>query len=272
MAIPKWAPTDVPLDRPSAARMYDYYLGGFHNFEIDRQMAEQAIALWSDLPLIMRANRAFLRRSVNYLVGKGIDQFLDIGSGIPTVGNVHEIAQQANAAAHVVYVDIDPIAVAHSRAILQGTSNVAAIQADIREPLQILTDQQVRKLLNLDRPIALFVVAVLHFIPDDAQASNAIREFRDAVAPGSFLVISHATFEGMPARSREHEELYARTPNPLKMRSRIDIQNFFGDFELVEPGLDYIPLWRPEGADDLFVEEPERCSGYAGVGRKSPRL
>ena len=268
MAIPRWAPPDVPLDRPSAARMYDYYLGGFHNFELDRQVAEQAIALWPDLPLIMRANRGFLRRAVTYLVGQGIDQFLDIGSGIPTVGNVHEVAHRGDPEAHVVYVDIDPIAVAHSRAILQATPNVAAIQADLRKPGQILADPQVHALLDLGRPIAVLVVAVLHFLPDDLEAAGSIRVLRDALAPGSYLVISHATYEGMPEKSREHEELYARTPNPLKTRSHAEIQAFLGDFELIEPGLVYLPLWRPEGADDLFLDHPERCSGFAGVARK----
>src|SRR5438045_7993716 len=128
MAIPNWVSSDVPLDKPSAARMYDYYLGGSHNFELDRKMAEQAMALWPDLPLIMQANRAFLRRAVNYLLSQGIDQFLDIGSGIPTVGNVHEVAQQANPESRIVYVDIDPVAVAHSQAILAGNPHAAVIQ------------------------------------------------------------------------------------------------------------------------------------------------
>src|SRR5438093_11721643 len=132
--------------------MYDYFLGGYHNFEIGRKAAEAAIAIYPDFALVMRANRAFLRRAVEYLVAQGVDQFLDIGSGIPTVGNVHEVAQRANPAARVVYVDIDPIAVAPSQAILQGTPNVAAIQADLREPQQILAGPQVRALLNFDRP------------------------------------------------------------------------------------------------------------------------
>jgi hypothetical protein len=268
MTVQKWAPSEVSADTPNAARMYDYYLGGFHNFEADRKMAEQAIALWPDLPLIMRANRAFLRRSVNYLVGQGIDQFLDIGSGIPTVGNVHEAAQQANHAARVAYVDVDPIAITHSRSILQGTPNVVAIQADVRAPDRILADPQVRGLLDFQRPIALLLVAVLHFVTDDAEAAASVRRMREALAPGSFLVICHASYEGMPAKRSEHEALYARTPTPLKMRSRAEIQQFFGDFEMVEPGLVFIPLWRPERADDLFLDEPERCTGFAGLGRK----
>jgi hypothetical protein len=248
--------------------MYDYYLGGSHNFELDRQVAEQAIALWPDLPLIMRANRGFLRRAVTYLVGQGIDQLLDIGSGIPTVGNVHEVAQRGNPDARVVYVDIDPIAVAHSRAILQNTANVATLQADLRNPSGILADPQVRALLDFDRPIAVFVVAVLHFVPDDAQAASSIRALRDALAPGSYLAISHASYEGEPDKSREHEALYARTPNPLKTRSHAEILQFFGDFQLVEPGQVWLPLWRPERDDDLFLDQPQRCSGFSGVARK----
>lgn len=268
MVIPKWGSSEIPLDKPSAARMYDYYLGGSHNFELDRQMAEQAIALWPDLPLIMQANRAFLRRAVNYLLNQGVDQFLDIGSGIPTVGNVHEVAQLANPAARVVYVDIDPVTVAHGQAILQGSSNVTTIQADVRQPEQILSHPVTRSLLDFDRPVAVLLVALLHFIPDDAEASRAVAVLRGALAPGSYLAISHASYEGMPAESREHEQLYTRTPTPLKTRSRLDIQRLFDGFEFVEPGLVYIPLWRPEGPDDLFLDQPERCTGFAGVARK----
>src|SRR5918911_1136740 len=169
MPTPKWISSDIPLDKPSAARMYDYYLGGSHNFELDRKMAEQAIALWPDLPLIMQTNRAFLRRAVNYLVSQGVEQFLDIGSGIPTVGNVHEVAQLANPSARVVYVDIDPITVAHSQAILQDVANVATIQADVRRPEQILGHPATRRLLDFERPMAVLLVALLHFIPDDAE-------------------------------------------------------------------------------------------------------
>src|SRR2546423_11334318 len=146
--------------------MYDYFLGGYHNFEIDRKAAEAAIAIYPDFALVMRANRAFLRRAVEYLVAQGVDQFLDIGSGIPTVGNVHEVAQRANPAARVVYVDSDPVAVAHSSAILQGTANTAVIRADTRHPAQILGHPDVRRLLHFDKPLALLLVFILHFIID----------------------------------------------------------------------------------------------------------
>jgi hypothetical protein len=265
---PTWAPENVPLDRPSAARMYDYYLGGHHNFQIDRQVAEQAIAMWPDLPLIMRANRAFLRRAINYIIAQGVEQFLDVGSGIPTVGNVHEVAQRAQATARVVYVDVDPVAVAHSELILRGIPRVTVVRADVRQPEMILEHPEVRRLLELRQPVAVLLVALLHFITDDEQAYAVVQTLRDAMTPGSFLVISHASHEGMPAESREHEELYRRTPTPLKMRSQSDIRRFFGRFELIDPGVVFLPLWRPEGPDDLFLDQPERCTGFAGVGRK----
>ncbi len=268
MDRPTWAPGDIALNRPSAARMYDYYLGGAHNFAVDRQAADQALALWPELPLIMQANRAFLRRAVQFLVARGIDQFLDIGSGIPTVGNVHEIALAANPAARVVYVDIDPVAVAHSRAILRDDPRVAVVQADARRPGAILAHPDVQRLLDRDRPLAVLLVALLHFIPDDAEARGLVRQLRDALAPGSYLALSHASTEGMPQESREHERLYNRTPTPMRMRSRAEIARFFEGFDLVEPGVVYIPLWRPEGPDDLFLEAPERCTGFAGVARK----
>ena len=268
MSKPTWIPTDIPLDRPSAARMYDYYLGGHHNFAIDRTMAEQAVAMWPDLPLIMRANRAFLRRAVNFLVDEGILQFLDIGSGIPTVGNVHEVAQRSKPAARVVYVDIDPIAVAHSAAILQDNPHATVIRGDVREPAQILDHPEIRRLLDVRQPLAVLLVALLHFIPDDEAAYRSVSALREALAPGSYLVISHASYEGMPQESREHEQLYTRTATPLKMRSHAEIARFFDGFELVQPGLVYIPLWRPEGPDDLFLDQPERCTGFAAIGRK----
>src|SRR6478672_8344901 len=167
MSRPEWAPSGIDLSRPSAARVYDYYLGGSHNFAVDRKMADEAIRLWPELPAMMQANRSFLRRAVTYLSSQGISQFLDIGSGIPTVGNVHEIAQRENPTARVVYVDNDPVAVTHSRAILAQTAGATVIEADLRHPNEIVDDPQVRALIDASRPMALLLVAVLHFVPED---------------------------------------------------------------------------------------------------------
>src|SRR3954466_11323572 len=160
MHRPNWVPAEVDLSRPSAARVYDYYLGGSHNLEVDRRLAREAISLWPELPEIMQNNRAFLRRAVRYLAAEGITQFLDIGSGIPTVGNVHQAAQQARPGARVVYVDNDPVAVAHSRAILAGEEHTAVVHADLRAPETLLEDQTLRATLDLAPPLAVLMVAV----------------------------------------------------------------------------------------------------------------
>jgi len=267
MQRPAWAPHGIDLDRPSAARMYDYYLGGSHNFAIDRRAAEQAIVLWPDLPLLMQANRAFLRRAVRFLVARGIDQFLDIGSGIPTVGNVHEVAQGANPSSRVVYVDIDPVAVAHGRVLLADNPGAAAIQGDARDLDHLLVQTEVRDLLDLDRPVAVLLIALLHFIPDDAEATGLVGAARAAVAPGSYIAISHASFEGRPEESRTHQELYTRTPTPMAMRSRAAITAFFHGLALVPPGVVYLPEWRPDAPEEVD-DHPERFTGLAGVGRK----
>lgn len=262
-------PEDVFASRPSIARMYDYWLGGFHNFEVDRKAAEHATSVWPDMPLVLRANRAFLRRAVRLLSSQGIDQFLDIGSGIPTVGNVHEVAQEANPEARVVYVDLDPVAVAHSRTILRDNPRAAVIHADARQSEQILHHPELLRLLDLSRPVGILVVSVLHFLTDDADAYQAIRALREAAARGSYLAITHGSGDSLPPEARDQlEQITRATPTPMKYRPRADIARFFEGFELVDPGLVYVSLWRPENPDDLLVSQPERCLGYAGLGRK----
>jgi SAM-dependent methyltransferase len=264
---PTTVPNEIDLSRPSAARVYDYYLGGAHNFAVDREMAKQAIAMWPDLPLIMHANRAFLRRAVRYCVAAGVRQFLDLGSGIPTVGNVHEVARAAAADARVVYADSDPVAVTYSRTILGDDSQTTVAQADLRRPDQLLARPEVTSLLDWEQPVAVMMVAVLHFVPDADDPAQIIANYRDALAPGSFLVMSHATHEGQPQRADEHQELYRRTPTPMTMRSRAEVTALFGGFDLVDPGVVYLPLWLPESLDEVD-EHPERFTGLAAVGRK----
>jgi SAM-dependent methyltransferase len=264
MQRPSWVPAEIDLSRPSAARVYDYYLGGSHNLEVDRRMAREAISLWPDLPAIMQSNRAFLRRAVRYLVKRGITQFLDIGSGIPTVGNVHEVARRINPQARVVYVDNDPVAVAHSRAILAEEERTVVVHADLREPDTILNDASVRKMFDLDLPVAVLMVAVLHFVPDEDDPVGVVARIREWLAPGSHLVLSHASAEGRPEVAASHRELYSRTPTPMTMRSRAEIARLFDGFQLVKPGLVWLPLWRPDDPD--VDQNPERTTGYAGVG------
>ncbi|MGW7266025.1 SAM-dependent methyltransferase [Streptomyces sp. NPDC054842] len=268
MERPAWAPRSIDISVPSVSRIYDYYLGGSHNFEVDRAAARQAMEYMPGLPKIMQANRAFMRRAVRYAVGEGITQFLDIGSGIPTFGNVHEVAQAASPGAHVMYVDHDPVAVAHSQAVLQGNEHADVLAADLRKPRDILQNPQVQRLIDLNRPVALLLVAILHFVEDADDPYSAVAELRDALAPGSLLVLTHASYEGIPLPPERAEgavDVYRKTRNPLIMRSRDDIARFFEGYDMVEPGLVPMPDWRPDTAPE--EEDPYSYSGFAGVGR-----
>lgn len=254
-------------DKPNPARIYDYLLGGFHNFEVDRAVANRMIEVHPDLRLGAQANRAFLRRAVRFLLGQGITQFLDLGSGIPTVGNVHEIAQAANPAVRVVYVDIDPVAVRHSLALLEGNSQATAFRADVRQADAILADPKLLGLLNLRQPLGLLAVSVLHYIKDDEDAYGAMRTLCDALAAGSYLCIAHSTCDANVAERNRLRDGF-RKASETSSRSLSQIERFFGGFELVEPGLVFTPLWRPESSDDLFVHEPWRAFTLAGVACK----
>jgi hypothetical protein len=248
--------------------MYDYFLGGAHNFAVDRRAAEQVLTFYPEMPLWAQANRAFLRRAVGYLAAQGVEQFLDIGSGIPTVGSVHQVAQAANPAARVVYADIDPVAVAHSQAILRDNPQAIAVEADVRQAAQLLRHAAVQRVLDPARPIAALLVAVLPFVMDDTEALRLVRELSDALPTGSYVVIAHVTAEGSPAEVREKFlRLYASTSSPGGPRPRSVIGRFFEGLELVEPGLVYAPLWRPESSTDLYFDEPGRAANFVGVGR-----
>lgn len=264
MDRPSWATDDVDLTRPSVARVYDYFLGGSHHFEVDRQLAAQLLQTVPDIPQVMRTNRSFLRRAVQFMVDEGITQFLDIGSGIPTVGNVHEIAQATHPGARVVYVDKDPVAVAHGRHVLADNPDAAVIGGDLARPEDILASDEVQQFLDFDRPIGLLCVAVLHFLSDADHPHEAMDTLRDAIAPGSLLAISH----GMPGRPETDQVKAAyQRASALNERSVGQIGLFFGDFEIVPPGLVYPSLWRPLSPDDVD-ERPERAPGLVGVGRK----
>ncbi len=264
MTRPDGVPRDIDQDTPNAARVYDAYLGGSHHFAVDRELAREAVGLWPDLPLIMRANRAFLRRAVRYLAQEGVTRFLDIGSGIPTFGAVHEVAREIRPETRVVYVDMDPVAVAHSRQILADDELSAVVEADVRDPRALLAEPAVAGLLAPGEPVAVLLLAVLHFVTDKQDPGGIVGALREAVAPGSALVLSHAALEGRPDQAGPHQDLYARTPTPLTMRSREAITALFDGFDLVEPGVVYFPEWRPETAGAVG-DHPERMCGLAGV-------
>lgn len=256
----------------TAARIYDYHLGGVHNFPADRAAAQAIAEKFPLVPALARTNRAFLRRAVGHLTGLGVRQFLDIGSGIPTVGNVHEIAQRVAPEARVAYVDIDPVAVSESLDLLDGNERATAVRGDLREPAAILGHPEVRKLLDFDQPVGLLLCAVLHFVTDDTQAYDAVSHLRSALAPGSYLVISHAATEVPDLDQNTVEaaqDVYQRqTTTPFGLRTRPQVQRFFAGAEMVDPGLVWLPRWRPAPDDPTdFADDPARSAGLGGIGR-----
>jgi hypothetical protein len=265
---PDWVPPGTDTKRANVARVYDYWLGGSHNFLADQDVARAITAVEPSAPMFARANRAFLGRAVRHLTAAGIRQFLDIGSGIPTEGNVHEVAQQAAAGSRVVYADIDPVAIAHSQAILAGHPDAAAVQADLREPEQLLARDDVRRLIDFSQPTALLLMVVLHFLADAEDPWRVVATLRDALAPGSYLVLGHGTDAGSPAKVGPASQMYNRSvATPVKLRSHAEILRFFDGFELVEPGLVYVPLWRPDSPADV-PEDPDKFWCQVGVARK----
>lgn len=254
-----WIPEDVDSERPSIARIYDFYLGGNHNFPVDREAARQVVEMAPELPEIMRVNRAFLRRAVRHLVETGIRNFLDLGSGIPTVGNVHEIAQAFDPTSRVVYVDNDQVAVSHSREILNGNDRAMAIRADLREPATVLDDPEVNRLLllGLGEPMAVLMSAVLHFVPDDDEAAALVATYRDAMPSGSYLVLSHACDRVSSAkRVGPAADQYSRTIAPMKLRSPQEVTRLLEGFEILDPGVVYCSQWRPDPEDGPVPADP----------------
>lgn len=269
---PVWAPAEIDIERPSVARMYDYFLGGSHNFAADRELAKQALNVFPDAPYIVRANRAFLRRAVTMLCELGIDQFLDLGSGIPTVGNVHEVAHASNPTARIVYVDSDPVAATHSAALLADEPLVHVLHADLREPDDVLREAAADGELDLSRPVAVLLVSVLPFIPDADDPAGIVAAYRDGTVPGSYLAISHGTNDYQPEAVGEVEGLYTRTTQPGVFRSRDQVLALMPGYELLPPGLADAILWRPDPDDDHpdpLGGDVTRYSLLAAVGRRT---
>jgi SAM-dependent methyltransferase len=266
---PGWVPPGIDTDRANIARVYDYWLGGVHNFRADQDAARALIAVEPNVRAITRANRAFLGRAVRFLAAEaGIRQFLDIGSGIPTARNVHEVAQEAAPGSRVVYVDTDDVAVAHSRLILADNPDATIIQADLREPEKILAAPDTRLLIDFSQPVGLLLVAVLHFIPDSDDPARILAWLRDALPPGSYLVISHGCRDVRPDFASQAEAAYrSRVAGQVRLRTREEIARFFDGFDLVDPGLVYLSQWRPDPIDDV-PDDPAKLWTLAGVGRR----
>jgi hypothetical protein len=253
--VPTLTPADIA--QPSPARIYDYWLGGSNNFAVDREVAERAAAAMPTLRAAIWANRAFLRRVVRRLVvDHGVTQFLDLGSGVPTVGNVHEIAQSANPACRVVYVDIDPVAVAHGLQLLAGNPQAAVIAADLRTPDAVLNHPQTGMLLDLRKPVAVLMIAVLHFVADQEHPELIVRGYRDATVPGSYLALSHAApDQAHPTEQATMESDYSRAVKvPFIHRTREQIAEWVQDgFTVERPGIVPVNEWHPERGEQQQI-------------------
>jgi hypothetical protein len=261
-------PVELRTDIPHPARMYDYFLGGKDNFAADREAAERALSISPEFRTGALANRGFLQRAVRHVARQGVRQFLDIGTGIPTAGSTHQIAAEVSSDVRVAYLDNDPIVLVHGRALLagaeQGTATV--IHADLREPAAILENPEVRAVLDFDEPVALMLVAILHFIGDDEDPAGIVRRLMASLPSGSRLVLSHATGDfATPEQVEQARALYSHSAAPLVPRSREQVAAFFEGLELEEPGLVTPPLWRP---DEPVRPGDEHAPGWAGVGVK----
>ncbi|MGC7100554.1 SAM-dependent methyltransferase [Amycolatopsis lurida] len=265
------------LDRPSAARIYDYFIGGDTHYAIDREFAEKVRERMPLMGEYCRTSRLFLGRAVRYCVEHGIRQFVDIGSGLPTAGNVHDVADEARPEGdvRVVYVDNEAIALAHSTLLLADTADPdrhQAIAADLLDPDDLWLQVRRTGLIDLDQPVTLVVNAVLHFIKDEQEPERVLRDYRRRLAPGSLLVLSQMTNEN-PRNEDERQALadivayYETTTNPGQLRTIDEFRRFFGDWELEPPGLVYAPAWHPDG-DTLFVDRPSASRVIGGIGRK----
>jgi SAM-dependent methyltransferase len=253
---------------PNLARVYDYLLGGAHNFAADREFAKLAMRRMPCVADVARLNRSFLRRAVHFMIDNGIRQFLDIGSGIPTVGNVHEIAHQVEPSCRVVYVDKEPIAVEHSRILLRGNDRAIVVQADLRDPDDLLGRPELERHLDFNEPIGLLTLLVWHFVSDRHDPAGLMARYRAALAPGSYLALSHLTRDGASRTMNEViDDTTQSTPDEVFPRDHEQVTKLFAGFELLTPGVVGCAAWRPAGPGDFSDEPASNAAVHAGVGR-----
>ncbi|HJQ46771.1 MAG TPA: SAM-dependent methyltransferase [Amycolatopsis sp.] len=273
----------VDLDRPSVARVYDWLLGGTANWAIDREFGKQVVDTFPLIKSGALANRLFLHRAVRHLAGLGVRQFIDIGSGIPTVGNTHHVADEVAPDSRVVYVDHEPVAVAHSRLLLEDSGDPqrhAIIHGDMRDPDRLWGNVQEAGVIDFSEPVAVLLVAVMHIQQRDSDGvevgPQVVARYRELMPSGSYLVISQVTDDGVPPgmveQLRDAKKMYDASSSPVIWRERDEIRALFGDFELVEPGMTWTPLWHPEDsgpdAPEVDFETPEESVIWCGMGRK----
>jgi hypothetical protein len=264
-----WAAPNLHADRPHPARVYDYLLGGKDNFAADRAAAEKGLQANPNSRIPPRENRAFLQRVVRYLAAEaGIRQFLDIGTGIPTSPNVHEVAQDVAPQARIVYVDNDPMVLAHARALLTSSAQGSTeyIDADLRDVEALLASPKLRATIDLDQPVGLLLIAIMHFVGDDDDPYGIARRLLAALPSGSYLALSHLTGDFDPAAWEGVAAVYRRSGVTMQVRSRPDVERFFTGLDLVEPGVQVLPGWRPDTAGDRPTDS--QVSVYGGLARK----
>ncbi len=262
-------PVDLRTNQPHSARVYDYMLGGKDNFAADRKVAEEVMAISPYLRVSVRANRNFMVRVARYLAAEqGISQFLDIGTGLPTSPNLHEVVQQVNPEARIVYIDNDPIVLQHARALLVGTptGRTAYIDADIRDPESILTSPEVRDTLDLDKPVALCLIAILHFIADEQEAHDIVDKLMAPLVPGSVLALSTIAIDGAPERVKTAVSAFNQRGIASKTRTRAEVDTFFEGLELIPPGITPVHHWHPD--DEARSLKDNEVSMYGGIGVK----
>ncbi|MGH3342290.1 MAG: SAM-dependent methyltransferase [Carbonactinosporaceae bacterium] len=266
MSTEDWKDTFRP-DIPSSARMYNYFLGGKDHYPADRDAAEEVLKVVPDIRTFALQNRAFLQRAVRFLAGEvGIRQFLDVGAGLPSAGNVHEVAQGTAPDTRVVYVDNDPVVLAHGRNMLHGVENTTILRYDLQNPEGILADGSLRNLLDLTEPVAVLLVAVVHFVTDAESPADIVRRLMDPLPSGSYLALTHGTADSNP-KATEAAKVYERATSRILPRPRAEVEGFFAGLELAEPGLVWMPQWRPD-QDTGLQDDPGRSMAYGGLARK----
>jgi len=269
MAEDEQAPPDIDIRTPNMARMYDYALGGKDNFAADREAVQNLFRLAPENAYVPKANRQFLRAAVRFVAEQGIRQFIDLGAGLPSQGSTHEVARLIQPDARVVYVDSDPVVLAHARALLAGNdAGLTVIAEDIRDTGKILDHPNTKRLIDFSQPAAVLFLAVLHGIPDADDPAGIVADFVRRLAPGSYVILSHLTREGHPADIvAKKEEIWAKSATPMAYRRRDEILRYFDGLDLVEPGLTTVTRWREASLD----AELDAAGGWTlgGVGRKS---
>lgn len=262
-----WVPATVDTDTPSAARMYDYYLGGACNFACDRALARQVVELVPDAQFAAWSNRKFLQRAVRWCVqDQGITQFIDVGCGLPTVGATHETARAADPYTRIVYVDNEPVAIAHSELILKEMAGIGVVPADLRRPSSFLDDPVTQRLIDFTEPVAVILAAVMHFVVPADDPAGIMRQIRSVLAPGSVVVISHGTADSDPA-VMDVAHLYEQSQNHAAVRALAEVTALFDGLRLVEPGVVWVPDWHPDdGVDPGLALATSRSRLYGGIG------